>query len=140
MKIPVIILFVCFATLTLAQTGYQEITEKRIQFIVPKLSLTSGEAQQFWPLFREYHTKREVATSKRKDLKTLSRNAGNKESLEMVNNYIESKVQQAMLLEEYHKKYLQILPPQKVLELYKLDEEFNKNLLKKIKETGKQKK
>jgi len=44
------------------------------------------------------------------------------------------------LLEEYHKKYLEILPPKKVLDLYKFDEEFNKRLLKQIKEAGRRRK
>ncbi len=91
-------------------------------------------------MFREFHSKREAATSERKDLKNSTEQLSNDEYLKIVNNYISAKTKQALLLDEYHKKYLKILPPKKLLEFYKLDEEFNKSLLKQIKEAGKRKK
>lgn len=140
MKLSIILLLLFSGFLLRAQTGYQEITKKRINYLAPKLSLTPEEAQQFWPLFKEYHKKREVATSKRKVLKSFPQQLSDDEYLEMANDYIEAKTQQAKLLEEYHKKYLEVLPPKKVLELYRLDEEFNKKLLKQIKEAGNRRK
>jgi hypothetical protein len=39
-------------------------------------------------------------------------------------------------MKEYLKKYLEVLPPQKVYQLYQLDEDFNKELLNKLKQSG----
>jgi hypothetical protein len=136
--ISVLLLF--FSIQSKAQTGYQNITDQRIVYLSSKLSLTAEESQNFWPLFREYHMKRETASVKRKSLNIPSRGLSREESLRIINDYIEVKVQQALLLEEYHKKYLEILPPQKVLELYKYDEEFNQHLLKQIKNAGQRRK
>lgn len=135
-----IVLFFVLSVSMQAQSGYQNITEKRISFLSTKLTLTSEQAQQFWPLFREYHQKREAITAKRKNAVTFTNDLNDAESLELVNSYIDVKVKQALLLEEYHKKYLEILPSKNVLELYKYDEDFNKHLLKQIKEAGKGKK
>ena len=139
-KISFLILLICASFALKAQTGYQNITEKRIEYLASKLSFTSEEAQKFWPLFREYHSKREAATSERKDLKNSPGQLSNDEYLKIVNDYISAKTQQALLLDEYHKKYLKVLPPKKLFEFYKFDEEFNKSLLKQIKESGKKRK
>ena len=130
------ILLLFFSIQAKAQTGYQNITDQRIVYLSSKLSLTAEESQKFWPLFREYHKRREVSSVKRKSLNVPSHGLTQEESLRIINEYIEVKVQQALLLEEFHKKYLEVLPPQKVLELYKIDEEFNKHLLKQIKQSG----
>jgi len=129
-------LLICVSIRSEAQTGYQNITEQRIVYLSSKLSLTAEESQKFWPLFREYHKKREVSSVKRKSLNVPTHELSQEESLRIINDYIEIKVQQALLLEEFHNKYLEVIPPQKVLELYKFDEEFNKHLLKQIKNAG----
>ena len=129
-------LLICVSIRSEAQTGYQNITEQRIVYLSSKLSLTAEESQKFWPLFREYHKKREVSSVKRKSLNVPTHGLTQEESLRIINDYIEIKVQQALLLEEFHNKYLEVIPPQKVLELYKFDEEFNKHLLKQIKNAG----
>ncbi|MGF7141482.1 hypothetical protein [Roseimarinus sediminis] len=134
-----IILLVTWVTLS-AQSGYQNVVEKRIEFLSSKLTLTPNEAQQFWPVFREFHKEREQATNKRKNIDVSTQGLSQDECRSIVDDYIDAKVQQTALLEKYHKKYLAILPPQKVLELYKFDEEFNKDLLKQIKEAGHNKK
>lgn len=139
MKLMLSILFVCTTTLLSAQSSYQNITEKRIAFLSSKVHFTADEAQLFWPVFREYHQKREAITGRRKDIRNAQPGLSDQDYLNIVNGYIDTKVQQAKLLEEYNKKYLQILPAKKVLELYKFDEEFNKYLLKQIKEKGNKK-
>jgi len=136
MKAFLSVLFICAAFTLDAQTGYQNITEKRIEFLSSKVTFTPEEAQQFWPLFREYHQKREATTSKSKKLEFLPQNLSNDEYLEIVNDYISVKTKQALLQDEYHNKYLKVIPPKKLLEFYKFDEEFNKNLLKQIKTGG----
>lgn len=137
MKTYISILLFFIAMFLQAQTGYQNITEKRIEYLSSKLTLTSIEAQQFWPVFREFHKKREAVTAKRENIMDSPDELKDSECLTIVNDYIDVKVRQALLLQEYNIKYLKILPPHKVLELYKFDEEFNKNLLKQIKAAGK---
>lgn len=135
MKSIFTIIFICAWVTLKAQTGYQNIVDKRINYLSAKISFTPDEAQKFWPLFREYHNEREKITKRRKNLNTPSQDLSQDEYLKIISEYIDAKVKQALLLEQYNKKYLEILPPQKVLELYKFDEEFNKHLLKQIKKS-----
>ena len=89
-KLSFLILIICTSFTLKAQTGYQEITEKRIEYLASKLSFTSEEAQKFWPLFREFHSKREAATSERKDLKNSPEQLSNDEYLKIVNTIIKN--------------------------------------------------
>lgn len=140
MKHFLILLTLAFVLPLQAQkSGYQNITDKRIQYLSSKMTLTADEAQIFWPIYREYHSKREEISNAKKKLQVPNINS-DAAYLNTVNAYIDAKFESAELLKEYHMKYLEILPAQKVFELYMFDEEFNKKLLKGIKEAGRNKK
>lgn len=134
------IFLILFALSTFSQRlGYREITEKRIEFIAPRLSLNAQESEKFWPIFRQFHEEREQISKKTKlkNNQVDNRNPStNEEFLNAINFMIESKFDQANLMKDYTKKYLEILPPEKVFRLYQLDEEFNKFLLNQLKESG----
>jgi hypothetical protein len=116
--------------------GYKEITEKRIEFIAPRLPLTAAEAEKFWPLFREFHAEREKLSKAGRpdDKKSVPQLKTEKDYQNAINQMLESKLNQTTLLKKYNEKYLEILPPSKVYQLYLLDEEFNKKLLNELKE------
>lgn len=134
------IILILFALSTFSQRlGYREITEKRIEFIAPRLNLNAQESEKFWPIFRQFHEEREQISKKTKlkNNQVDNRNPStNEEFLNAINFMIESKFDQANLMKDYTKKYLDILPPEKVFRLYQLDEEFNKFLLNQLKESG----
>lgn len=121
------------------RTTYREITEKRIEYIAPRLNLTAGESEKFWPIFREFYEQREQIARKTKqrnkqfDDKAPS---SDEDYINAINFIIENKADQVTLMKEYLKKYLEVLPPQKVYQLYQLDEDFNKELLNKLKQSG----
>jgi Spy/CpxP family protein refolding chaperone len=118
---------------------YEEITEKRIEYIAPRLNLTATEAEKFWPVFREFHKKREEMSrnSKNKNRQFDEKKPVTEEDfLNAINFMIESKHDQTVLMEEFNRRYLQILPPEKLYRFYQLDDEFNKVLLDKLKDSG----
>jgi hypothetical protein len=118
---------------------YREITEKRIEYIAPRLDLKSGESEKFWPIFREFYEQREQIARKTKERnKQFDDKAptSNEDYINAINFIIENKSDQVNLMKEYLKKYLEIIPAEKVYRLYQLDEDFNKFLLNKIKESG----
>jgi len=133
-------LFQLFILLAQAQRiGYREITEKRIEFIAPRLALTANESEKFWPLFREFYDQREqISKNTRQKNKQMDNKppVTDEEFLNAINDLIDSKTDQANLMKEYAKKYLLILPPEKVFRLLQLDEEFNRVLLNQLKESG----
>ena len=119
--------------------GYKEITEKRIEFIAPRLALTAGESEKFWPLFREFYDQREKLTQKTRQKNNQPDNKSpvtEEDYLNAIRFMIDSKMDQVTLMKEYTQKYLGILPPEKVYRLLQLEEEFNRVLLNQLKEPG----
>jgi hypothetical protein len=119
--------------------GYKEITEKRIEYIAPRLSLNAAESEKFWPMFREFYDQREqIAQKTRQKNKQMDNKppVTDEEFLNAINDMIDSKIDQANLMKEYTKKYLQVLPPGKVFRLFQLDDDFNRVLLNQLKESG----
>lgn len=118
---------------------YREITEKRIEYIAPRLNLTVSESEKFWPIFREFYEQREQIARKTKqrnkqfDDKAPS---SDEDYINAINFMIENKADQVNLMKEYLKKYLEVIPAEKVYRLYQFDEDFNKFLLNKLKESG----
>ena len=118
---------------------YREITEKRIEYIAPRLNLTTSESEKFWPIFREFYEQREQIARKTKqrnkqfDDKAPS---SDEDYINAINFMIENKADQVNLMKEYLKKYLEVISAEKVYRLYQLDEDFNKFLLNKLKESG----
>lgn len=118
---------------------YEEITEKRIEYIAPRLNLTATEAEKFWPVFREFHKKREEMSrnSKNKNRQFDEKKPVTEEDfLNAINFMIETKHDQTVLMEEFNRRYLQIVPAEKLYRFYLLDDEFNKVLLDKLKDSG----
>lgn len=119
----------------------QEIKSQKIAFFTDKIGLTLEEAQVFWPIYNDYWAKKNKIISQRKKKMTyFSENSDKLSNDEMVtyaNQYIHYEMELAELLDEYHKKFKEILPIEKVMKIYLADYEFKTYLLKKIRESGK---
>jgi hypothetical protein len=66
-----------------------------------------------------------------------SENMYEKEMFQYADSYINYEMQLAELLKEYHEKFKEILPIQKVMKIYLADYEFKAYLLKKIRGSDK---
>jgi len=139
-KLYTLVFFIISANWVMAQRiGYREITEKRIEYIAPRLNLTASESEKFWPMFREFYDERDKISknSRAKNRQENDRIPETREDyLNAINFMIESKMDQANLMRVYAKRYLEILPAVKVYRLFQLDDEFNKFLLKQLKDSG----
>ena len=135
----IIILQLSLLPVQAQRIGYKEITEKRIEFIAPRLPLTAAESEKFWPLFREFYDRREELSQKTREKNNQSGNQPPMTDVEFRNAIrflIDSKMDQVNLMKEYTQKYLDVLPPEKVYRLLQLEEEFNRVLLNQLKESG----
>lgn len=114
-----------------------QVKAKRIAFFTEKLQLTPAEAQKFWPVYNEYDAKKTVITAEKRKLTDFFQ----KNSASMTENdidltiakFIQFTKQETALLEEYNKKFRQILPAQKVMNLYLAEVEFKIILLNMLK-------
>ncbi len=127
--------------LSFAQDGNKKEQEEKIRaqkiaFFTDKIGLTPGEAQDFWPIYNSYWNKKNSIIADRKktmtDFMAKSEQLSKKEMINYANKYINYEMQLAKLLEEYHLKFKQILPIEKVMKIYLADYEFKTYLLKKI--------
>jgi len=120
----------------------QEIKYQKIAFFTDKIGLTSEEAQLFWPIYNEYWAKKNKIIADRKSHMTNfannNKNMSNDEMVKQADQYIHYEIELTDLLNEYHTKFKNILPIEKVMKIYLADYEFKTYLLKRIRESGKE--
>ncbi len=114
----------------------EEIEQKKVAYLASKLTLTTAEAQAFWPVYNEYQA----------ELKTL-RSAGKRDlgkPSEWKGRYNENEIDEFMntrfsldrkrvdLDEQYYKKFKNVLPLEKVAMYYEAEHEFKKEVMRSI--------
>jgi len=115
--------------------GWDKFRAEKVSFLTDKLQLTPTEAQKFWPVYNELEKKRWEAQNLRRDLEikvyvseeTLSK----KEVIQLTRDYSSSMQKEAELYVNYNEDFLKILPPEKVLLLYKSENEFRMHMIRK---------
>ena len=112
---------------------FQKIEAAKIAHITTEVGLTPSQAEDFWPLYNEYSKKRRELKHERK---TLIRNSENltddKVILETFNKVDELRVKELNLDQAYRKKFLIILSPNQVMNLYRAEKEFFRMIMRKI--------
>ncbi|MFP4046905.1 MAG: hypothetical protein ACLFT4_03995 [Bacteroidales bacterium] len=119
------------------QSIREQIQTEKIAFFTEKIGLTLQEAEKFWPVYNEYWDKKnKIDEERKKSMNAYLNNPDNfsrKEIEELVDNYVDYRMQKAELLEEYHQKFKEVLPVEKVVRVYVADYDFKAYLLNKIK-------
>lgn len=116
--------------------GREQLEAFKVAFFTRQLSLTSGEAQRFWPVYNEFAEKSEQLQRRERRLQARMKAAydGDDESeLERLSDeYIDIQRLQYELRAEYHEEFKKVLPIRKVVKLYKAENEFKRELLLEI--------
>lgn len=111
---------------------------QRIAFITNNLNLTPDEAKVFWPVYDEYEIKRqEIVRSYRQAKQPRPESTdqlSDKDAMELADNQIIEAQRLLDLRKEYHIKFKQVLPPQKILKLYDSEREFQKMLIDRLRD------
>ena len=114
----------------------QLIKSQKIAFFTDKIGLTPDEAEIFWPIYNSYWEKKNKIIADRKNNMTYFAENSDKMSedkmIKYADTYINYEMQLAKLLDEYHNKFKEILPIEKVMKIYLADYEFKAYLLNKI--------
>jgi Spy/CpxP family protein refolding chaperone len=111
-----------------------KIEAARIGMITNRLDLSSQQATAFWPVYNEYEDKK---TSIKKDLR---KHLGESRSLASTDDKIIVELKDMMALrqqevdvdKEYLTKFLKVLNPRQVSELYRTEQMFKQMLLKRL--------
>ena len=116
---------------------FEKIKAEKISFFTEKLSLTSTEAQAFWPVYNEFEKKRFDIQRQIHEFEHMPdekfASLSDSEIEKMTNNYIGSFEKEALLLKEYNKQFLKVLPKKKVLMMYRTENQFRGHLIREYK-------
>lgn len=108
---------------------------EKVSFLTTKLDLTPAEAQKFWPIYNQMDKERWEAQKCRRDLENKVSEAeeslSDNEIIKLTREFSGSMQQEGTLMTSYNEKLLKVLPPKKVLKLYKAENEFRMNMIRK---------
>lgn len=119
-----------------AQRGQwrDKVESQKVAYITKELNLTPEQAQSFWPLYNEHQKAKENLLDsdwkKGRELMELSE----EEAMKEIEKRLRTQEELAQLKSDYTKKYLDILPAQKVLALDGAEREFRKEMLHRMRE------
>ncbi|MCC6383754.1 MAG: hypothetical protein LC117_03055 [Bacteroidia bacterium] len=140
------ILFILFPFLLSAQLGNQRMMQSKekdietfkIGFMTKRLNLTNEEAQLFWPIYNKYESDLEAIRVERRNNMRMSFNNKNelsdKEAEKIIDSELSFRQKEIDLMKNYNSKFKQVLPAKKVLLIYQTEEEFKRELLKRIRD------
>lgn len=128
-----------------AQTDEQieRFNKEREVYYNENLQLTDSEIKAFWPLYNDFNNRKmKLMEDERSTFVYAQKNANNlsdKEITESLDKIRKLKEDQLRLETEYYQiKFPKVLPPKKVLNLYKVEWDFRRHLLRKLREQGRE--
>jgi hypothetical protein len=137
-RIIFLALFIPFFSIALnAQQDNARRDEKiktfRIAIFSEELSLTSKEAEAFWPAYNDFLDKKESLVEQTKPSKPLD-NMNDAEVEEQIKKHFERQSKELDLERELYQKLRNILPARKIAKLPMAERRFRESLVKKAKE------
>jgi hypothetical protein len=137
-------LFLLISISSFAQEGemspakQEKIKSMKIAFITDRVALTPEEAEKFWPIYNEYTAEVEKIQKGKKGTRgpgvydTIDK-LTDKEVEAHIDNSFTAEQQLLDLKKKYYQKYKSILSVKKIAKLYQAEEQFKRELIKKIK-------
>lgn len=126
-----------FATIAGAQPDPERREERirsfRVAIFTDVLSLTTKEAEAFWPVYNEYVENREKLAQQYKPGKPLD-NMSDAEVEEQIRRHFERQAKELDLEKELYQRLRNILPARKIAKIPQAERQFRESLLKKMKE------
>lgn len=111
----------------------EKLEAHKVAFITDKVGLNPEEAKIFWPIYDEFEEKqKELRQSMRVD--EDARDLSKEEAEKLVRDFVAKEQELAALKAEYFNKFLEILPPQKVIKLGKAEHQFRREMLRRVRE------
>ena len=122
----------------------EKFKKERETYFTERLELTESESEAFWPLYNDfYNRKMKLVEDERNSFSYAHKNAENlsdEEITETLDKIRKLKEQQLTLETEYYQvKFMKVLPPKKVLKLYKVEWDFRRHLLRQLRNQGEEK-
>lgn len=117
---------------------WERYRNEKVAFFTTNLDLTPEEAQSFWPIYNQMEKEKRELQRKRHSLEDKVRNASENLSDDALTaltfEYVATSTTEANLKAKYNDEFLKILPPLKVIKLYKAENEFRMHMFRKYRE------
>ncbi len=104
----------------------------KIAFLSEKLALTPEEAEKFWPIYRQFQEQRKTLVKTSKPAKLLA-DMNDAEADNFIAAQLDKEEKILQLKKEYVKKLKGVIPSKKIAKLQRLETEFKKEVLKRMK-------
>ncbi|WP_184542601.1 hypothetical protein [Mucilaginibacter sp. FT3.2] len=104
----------------------------RNNYISRQLDLSDEQGTKFWPLYRHYQQELTAV----RILKRLNNSKAASNGTEQIDREIYYESQLVAIRKRYRDAFAKILQPEKVSMLYKSEQEFNDELIKRLSESG----
>ncbi|MFD1095692.1 hypothetical protein [Salegentibacter chungangensis] len=131
----ILICLLMFTPLLQAQAQSREEDRERIKalktaFITQELNLSNKVAQEFWPIYNEYETKRrELHQREHIELKNIEC-ISESEAENMLQEYLKIEKEEYSIKKQLFSELKEIISAQDIIKLHKLEDEFHKKLIK----------
>ncbi len=142
-KLVLSLIILLFTTITVVAQGINRDRIKALKtaHITNALSLTSSEAEKFWPIYNKFDQKiHQIKIIKTRQLTRKIRLAGGIEKLSeeeadsILQEFIEIDFNIANEKKKLHKNLTEIISSKKMIKLLRAEQSFNKELLKRLRE------
>ncbi|MDQ3141240.1 MAG: hypothetical protein M3Q56_03225 [Bacteroidota bacterium] len=111
----------------------EKVEAQRVAFITTRLELSSEESAKFWPVYNEYSKKRmELKKQLRENFRQDEMNESDSEKA--VEAQLTMQEKDLQLKKSYYEKFKGILPASKIAKLHASEQEFNQEVIKRLKE------
>ncbi len=126
----------------LAQKNNRDKIESlKVGFISTQLNLSTEEAERFWPVYNKFNDE-QIKLKRNAKLNILDElDAVNTMSASDADKYLQEMIQfksnEVELIKRYSIEFKKVLPVQKVVMLFKAENDFKKELLKQLKDRNK---
>jgi len=144
-KLSAVLFLVSFSGMGILQAQTQEqidqFNKERKVYFTEKLELTEAEGKAFWPLYEDFaNRKMKLVEDERNTYGYAHKNADNlsdKEIKETLAKAFRLKEEQLALEKDfYQNKFMTALPAKKVMKLGKVEWDFRRYLMRKLREKG----
>lgn len=138
MKKIFLLSFLLFSVFSISAQEKDEHRERinalKTAYITDGLSLSSQEAQKFWPIYNNYIEKRrELYRREHSDIENLEC-ISEAEANAMLQEYVDIEKQDFLLKKKFYEELKQIFSAQKIIRLQKVEDDFNKKMIMEYRE------
>ena len=137
-KNSLVVIALLSSLMAFSQTPKNKIKSLKVAFLTEKLSLSTEEAQAFWPVYNAYETEmQEVRLKERRRFTGIMadlRSMNDREAEALLQAYQDLKKDKHELESRFIVDLKKILPARKVILLFQAEEAFKRRLLKQYRE------